>query len=162
MTEDLNRELIDEIVDEKLKVFKLEMEQKIYDAKSGAQSAVLEKLDEIRAELKESQKNQGERIGVLEREKTKMEYEVQHFKEGMEHNNAMLAKIDEKLDRCITVDNLNEKLQQPLQDIKDSITELKYSPDKKKADWVDKVVWAVCGIVITIVCTIVFTKMGLV
>lgn len=159
--EELSRELIDEIVEDKLKLFKLEVEKKISDAKSGAQSAVLAKLDEIRVELKESQKNQGERIGVLEREKTKMEFEVQHFKEGMEHNNAMLNKIDEKLDKCITVDNLEEKLQKPLQEIKDSVTELKNVPNKKKADWVDKVVWTIAGIVLAAVGALVLKQIGL-
>ena len=159
--DEVSKELIEGIVEEKLKLFKLEVEQKITDAKSGAQSAVLAKLDEIRVELKESQTKQGERIGILEREKTRMEFEVQHFKEGMEHNNVMLAKIDEKLDKCITTENLDEKLQKPLQEIKDSITELRTTPDKKKADWVDKVIWTIAGIVLAAVGALVLKQIGL-
>ena len=153
--DEVSKELIEGIVEEKLKLFKLEVEQKITDAKSGAQSAVLAKLDEIRVELKESQTKQGERIGILEREKTRMEFEVQHFKEGMEHNNVMLAN------KCITTENLDEKLQKPLQEIKDSITELRTTPDKKKADWVDKVIWTIAGIVLAAVGALVLKQIGL-
>ena len=152
---------VEELLKDKFEIYKMEVDCLIRSAKENATSVVLSRLDDIRAELKESQKNQGERIGELEKERTKMGYEIQHFKEGMEHNNSMLDKIDEKLDKCITTDNLEEKLQRPLQEIKDSVVELKVTPDKKKSEWIDKVIWAIAGIVLASIVGLVLKSVGL-
>lgn len=159
--DEASRGIIEEIIENKLKLFRLEIEQRIADVNSGAQGAVLQKLDEIREELRESQKNQGERIGKLESDKTKMDCEFKHIKEEISSSNSILNKIDEKLDRCITIDNLEEKLQKPLQEIKDSVTELRNTPSKEKAGWLDKIVWAILGTLLATVVALVLKQIGM-
>lgn len=149
------------LINERFDALRSEVDNNIRNDRESATSVVLQRLDALSAEFRNSQKEQGVRIGKLEQEKLRMEMEINHFKEGMEHNNSMLVKIDGKLDKCITTDNLDEKLQRPLQAIKDSITELRVTPDVKKSAWLDKVVWAVMGILITAVVGLVLKTIGL-
>lgn len=157
----MTREEVEELIKTRLELHLIEIDGKIRAAREGAQGAVLEKLDEIRNELKESQQSQGARIGELEKERVRMEYEVNGFKEHAANTAKVLDRIESKLDKCITTDNLDEKMQKPLQEIKDSITEIRSTPDKKRSEWVDKIIWAIAGIVLAAVGALVLKQIGL-
>lgn len=158
----LTREDIEELIEKRLDSHMSEIDARILRSQEGAQSVVLSKLDDIRNELRESQRDQGARIGELENERVRMEAEIKHFRESAMDTKNALVRIENMLSKCITTDNLEEKLQKPLQDIKDSITELKYSHDKRNSEWFSKVIWTITGIVIAAVGAIVLKQIGLV
>lgn len=158
----VNRREVEDIIESRLKVHMSEVDKRISKANEHTQNAILAKLDEIRNELKESQERNGSKITDLEKNDLKASAELDSIKSHMGATEKALDRIEGKLNKSITTDNLEEKLQRPLQDIKDKIADLGNVPSKKRSDLFEKICWTVGAAVLTILVTFVLSHFGLV
>ena len=144
----ITREEVETLLKEHSMKLKAEIESNIRADQKENSSEIIKKIDELKLEIKDTQKKTDDRLTKLEKTDIERKTKLEFIKEKADEYKATLDSISAKLDRCITCDNLEEKLPKYIKDLTDSVNDLKNRPDKEKAGLFDKIGWTIAAAVI--------------